>query len=161
MAYVGNNIGVFGVEMGALVAITAAAKDPSIKAVAVDSVPSDSDGVLGESVRRRYPFANFATSRLARLGTYLYYFDGCYQREPVCDTARKIDGRDVLLLAGVDAQEFQDSTSKLSKCFAGGNRIGGKIDLSPSGYSIINASLEQSESYDQRLIDFFRQSLSQ
>jgi len=32
--------------------------------------------------------------------------------------------------------------------------------LSPSGFSIINASLEQSEAYDQRLIDFFRNSLS-
>lgn len=161
VAYVGKNLGVFGVEMGAIVAISAAAKDPSIRAVAVDSVPSDSDGVLRESVKRRYPFANFATSKLARIGTYLYYFDGCYQRETVCDTARRIDGRDVLLLAGVDAQEYQESTSKLNRCFAPANRIVGKTDLSPSGFSIINASLEQSESYDQRLIDFFRQSLSE
>jgi hypothetical protein len=36
-----------------------------------------------------------------------------------------------------------------------------KTDLSPSGYSIINASLELSESYDQRVIDFFRQALGQ
>ncbi|MEO7540285.1 MAG: alpha/beta fold hydrolase [Pyrinomonadaceae bacterium] len=161
MALVGRDLGIYGVEMGAIVAIAAAAKDAGVKALAVDSAPPDSDGVLGESVRHRYPFANFATSRLARLGTYLYYFDGCYEREPACDMARRIDDRNILLLAGVDAQEFQDSTSKLNKCFGPHNNVGGKTDLSPSGYSIINASMEQSQAYDQRLIDFFRDSLAQ
>lgn len=155
-----NKMGIFGVEMGAMVAVATAAKDPAVKALAVDSVPVDSDGVLNRSVGRRFPFASFATTRLAQLGTRMYYFDGCYQREPVCDTARKVEGRNVLLLAGIDAQDFQDSTSRLTKCFASNNRIESKTDLSPSGFSIINASMEQSETYDQRLIDFFRGSLS-
>ena len=155
-----NKMGIFGVEMGAMVAVATAAKDPAVKALAVDSVPVDSDGVLNRSVGRRFPFASFATTKLAQLGTRMYYFDGCYQREPVCDTARKVEGRNVLLLAGIDAQDFQDSTSKLSKCFASNNKIESKTDLSPSGFSIINASMEQSETYDQRLIDFFRGSLS-
>lgn len=159
IALVGKNLGIFGIEMGAIVAVATAAKDTSIKAVAVDSAPLDSDGVLKESVDRRFPFASFATARLAQLGTRMYYFDGCYQREPVCDTARKVENRNVLLLAGIDAQDFQDSTSKLSKCFAANNKIESKTDLSPSGFSIINASMEQSETYDQRLIDFFRSSL--
>ena len=156
---VGKNLGVYGVEMGALVAVSMAAADPGIKAVAVDSVPQDSDGVLKDSVDRRFPFASFATSKLARLGTYMYYFDGCYQREPVCDIARRIEGRSVMLLSGVDAQEFQESTAKLSKCFPANNKVETKLDLSPSGFGIINASIEQSEAYDQRLIDFFRNSL--
>ncbi len=160
IALVGKHLGIFGVEMGAMVAVSAAAKDPSVKAVAIDSVPMDADGVLKESVERRYPFASFATSKLAQLGTRLYYFDGCYNREPVCETARRFENRDVLLLAGVDAQDFQESTSKLSKCFAANNKIESKTDLSPSGFSIINASMEQSEAYDQRLIDFFRNSLT-
>ena len=155
-----NKMGIFGVEMGAMVAIATAAKDKTIKAVAADSAPADSDGVLIETVDRRFPFASFATAKLAQLGTRMYYFDGCYQREPVCDTAKKLDNRNVLLLAGVDAAEFQDSTSKLGKCFASTNKVESKTDLSPSGYSIINASMEQSETYDQRLIDFFRNSLS-
>lgn len=155
-----NKMGIFGVEMGAIVAVATAANDKTIKAVAVDSVPSDSDGVLMENVDRRFPFASFATSRLAQVGARMYYFDGCYQREAVCETSKKVDNRDVLLLAGVDAPEFQESTSKLSKCFAPTNRLQSKTDLSPSGYSIINASMEQSEVYDQRLIDFFRTSLS-
>ena len=89
----------------------------------------------------------------------MYFIDGCYNREAACDTARRVENRNILLLAGVDAQDFQTSTSKLSKCFPVSNKIESKLDLSPSGFSIINASLEQSEIYDQRLIDFFRNSL--
>ncbi len=155
-----NKMGIFGVEMGAIVAVATAAKDKTIKAVAIDSVPADSDGVLVEAVDKRFPFASFATARLAQIGTRVYYFDGCYQREAVCETARKIEGSNVLLLAGVDAPEFQDSTLKSSKCFPQSNKVDTKTDLSPSGFSIINASMEQSETYDQRLIDFFRNSLS-
>lgn len=157
---VGKDIGIYGVEMGSMVAVMAASKDANIKAIALDSVPQDSDSVLSESVDRRFPFASFATSKLAQLGTRIYFFDGCYQREPVCETARRVSDRNILLLAGVDAPDFQDSTSKMSKCFPVSNKIQSKLDLSPSGFSIINASMDQSESYDQRLIDFFRDSLS-
>ncbi len=160
IALVGPNLGVYGVEMGALVALSTAAKDNSIKAIAIDSAPQDSNGVLRQSVGERFPFASFVTKSLAELGTRLYYFDGCYQRELICDTARKTENRKVLLLAGIDAPDFQESTSKLNKCFPTSNKIESKLDLSPSGYGIINASMEQSEAYDQRLIDFFRNSLS-
>ena len=159
IALVNKSIGIFGVEMGSIVAIALAAKDQNIKAIAVDSVPADSDGVLKGSIEKRFPFASVATSKLAQLGTHLYYFDGCFQRALVCDVAKKVENRSILLLAGVDAQEFQDSTARLNKCFAVSNKIEGKIDLSPSGFSITNASMEQSEAYDQRLIDFFRSSL--
>lgn len=157
---VGKNIGIFGVEMGALVAISLASKDQTIKAIALDSVPQDSDGLLTAAVDKRYPFASFATAKLAKLGTRFYFFDGCYKREPACDTARTIENRNIMLLAGVDAQDFQDSTTKLAKCFPVSNKFENKLDLSPSGYSITNASMEQSEAYDQRLIDFFRNSLT-
>lgn len=156
---IGKNIGIFGVEMGAMVAINTAAKDPSVKALAVDSIPADSDEVLRESVERRFPFASFATTKLAKLGTYLYFFDGCYQRHPLCEAAKGVASTDVLVLAGVDAQNFQESTSKLSKCFPATAKLETKTDLSPSGFSITNASMDQSEAYDQRLIDFFRNSL--
>lgn len=157
---IGKNIGIFGVEMGAMVALNAAAKDDAVKAVVVDSVPADSDELLRESVKKRYPFASFATTRLANLGTYMYYFDGCYQRVPVCETAKSVDNTNVLLLAGVDAPNFQESTTRLGKCFPGSTKTESKTDLSPSGFSIMNASMEQSEAYDQRLIDYFRSVLS-
>jgi len=157
---VGKNIGIFGIEMGAMVAIATAAKDVNVKAIAVDSVPQDSDSLLKESVGRRFPFARVVTTRLAQLGTRLYYFDGCYQRENVFETARKIENRNLLVLAGVDEPDFQESSARLTKSFPVSNKLDAKLDLSPSGYSIVNASMEQSAAYDQRLIDFFRNSLS-
>jgi len=66
-----------------------------------------------------------------------------------------------MLLAGVDETAFQDSTAKLGKCFLPSTTVDVKTDLSPSGYSIINASIELSEAYDQRVIDYFRQSLGE
>lgn len=159
-ALVGANIGIYGVEMGSLPALSTAAKDQGIKAIALDSVPQDSDDVLRQAVVKRYPFGSAATSRLAKLGTYLYFYDGCYRREGACDMAASLTGRNVLLLAGIDAPEFQDSTSKLAKCFPAGSKVESIGNLSPSGYSIVNASIEQSDAYDQRLIDFFHNSLA-
>ncbi|MBV9240566.1 MAG: hypothetical protein JO314_01035 [Acidobacteria bacterium] len=156
---VGKNVGVYGVEMGALPSLSAAAKDQGIKAIALDSVPQDSDDVVREAVVKRYPFAGAATAKLAKLGTYLYFYDGCYRRDPACDVASSVGAKNVLLLAGVDAPDFQDSTGRLSKCFPTGSKIESFTNLSPSGYSIMNASLEQTDAYDQRLIDFFRNSL--
>lgn len=156
---VGANIGVYGVELGGIAALTTAEKDKSVKAIALDSMPDASDQVLEGAVDRRFPFASEATTRLAKLGTYLYYFDGCYRRGSFCEMAKKIENSNVLLLAGLDAATFQDSASRLSKCFAGNTKVESKLDLSPSGFSIITASLEQSEAYDQRVIDFFRNSL--
>jgi pimeloyl-ACP methyl ester carboxylesterase len=156
---VGKNIGIYGVEMGASVALIAASRDKGVKALALDSVPESADSILSETVERRYPFASSATAGLAKLGTRLYFFDGCYQRQTACDTARQITDRNILLLAGIDAAEFQSATSKLAKCLSASNRVQTKLDLSPSGFRIINASMEQSEAYDQRLIDFFRDAL--
>jgi pimeloyl-ACP methyl ester carboxylesterase len=160
IALVGTDIGVYGVELGAVSALSIAAKDKSIKALALDSVPGASDNIVSETIVWRFPFASPITSRFAKLGTYLYFFDGCYNREMSCNVAKQIQDRSILLLAGLDAAAYQDSTSKLAKCFPANNRVETKTDLSPSGFSIINASMEQSENYEQRLIDFFRNSLT-
>ena len=157
-ALVGTNIGIYGVEMGAMTAISAAG-DKTIKALVLDSVPQDSDDLLAAAVERRFPFASSITAKFAQTGTYLYFFDGCYRRDYLCETANAIGDRKVLLLAGSDAPRFQDSTAKLAKCFPNTTKVESKTDLSPSGYSIINASLEQSEVYDQRVIEFFKMSL--
>ncbi len=156
---VGQNIGFYGVDLGALAALSAAAKDESVKAVALDSVPANSDDLLTSAIDRNFPFASSVTGKFARLGTRLYFFDGCYRNDSPCDAAKQIGNRQVLLLAGSDAPAFQTSTEKLSRCFPPTTKIEAKIDLNPSGYSITNASLEQSEAYDQKIIEFFKQTL--
>jgi len=160
VALVGKNIGFYAVEMGALAALSAAANDASVKAIALDSVPAASDDILTSATDKRFPFVSSVTSKFAQLGTYLYFYDGCYKRNLACDTAKSISNRQVLLLAGQDAPDLQSSTAKLNRCFPADTKVEAKMDLSPSGYGITNASLEQSAAYEQRVIEFFKQTLS-
>jgi len=158
---IGGGIGIYGLEMGALSALSTAVANPDVKAIALDSVPTDSDAMLASVIERRFPFGSSVTRQLGKMGTYAYYFDGCYSRVPACEMAKQLQNRSVLLLAGADAREFQESTSKLSKCLSNSVKLDSKTDLSPSGMGILNASIETAESYDQRIIDFFRNSLAQ
>jgi len=157
---IGQSIGVYGVEMGALAALSAAAKDEGVKALALDSAPETSDDLLASAIDRRFPFASSITSKVARPGTYLYFYNGCYKRDSACDLAKSLSNRQVLLLAGNDAPQFQNSTSNIAKCFPSETKTETKTDLNPSGYGVTNASLEQSEAYDKRIIEFFKQALS-
>ncbi|HXG85729.1 MAG TPA: alpha/beta fold hydrolase [Pyrinomonadaceae bacterium] len=159
MNLVGRSIGIYGVDMGAMAAISTAAREEDIRAIALDSVPADADALLASSVDRRFPFASSLTTKFAEFGSRLYFFNGCYNRDSLCGTAKSVANREVLLLAGSDAPAFQTSTEKLSRCFPQSTKVDAKTDLNPSGYSLTNASLEQSEAYDQRVIAFFKQSL--
>lgn len=156
---VGQNIGIYGVDLGALVALAAASNDENIKAVALDSVPASSDAMLAAAVDKNFPFASFLTGKLAAVGARAFFFDGCYKNISPCAAAKTISNKQVLLLAGSDAPDFQTSTEKLSRCFPTNTKLTEKTDLNPSGFSITNASLDQSEAYDQRIIDFFKQNL--
>ena len=157
---VGQNVGFYGIEMGAISALNAAAKDQNIKALALDSIPSASDDVLASAIEKRFPFASSVTSRIANIATPLYFYNGCYRNDAVCDLAKSVGNRQVLLLAGSDAPNLQDSTAKLNRCFPNGTKVEVKTDLNPSGYGLMNASLEQSAAYDQRVIEFFKVALS-
>jgi pimeloyl-ACP methyl ester carboxylesterase len=158
---VGPEVGVYGLEMGALAACSTASNDPSIKVLALDSVPRDSDAVLASSVARRFPFASSVTAELARLGAVPYFFNGCYSRIPACESAKKMTNRKVMLLAGLDEPDLQDSTNKVARCFPQSTTVVTETGLSPPGFNMSNASIETSEAYDQRVIDFFRVALTQ
>lgn len=160
MPLVGKDIGLYGIEMGALAGLNAATADQSIKALVLDSVPADSDRLMADVIGKRFPFASGITSKFASLGTYPYFYEGCYLRATSCESARTLANRRTLLLGGVDSPDFQESTAKLSKCFPGNTTVDSKTDLSPSGMGLINASIELSESYDQRVIDFLKQALT-
>ena len=157
---VGAKIGVYGVELGSLAALGAAVKDPSITAVALDSVPTDSTAVIAAAVERRFPFGSSVTGELAKLGARIYFYNGSFENFSTCDAGKAIAGRKIMLLSGFDAPELQASTTKLGHCIQSGPNIETKYDLSPSGYSIITASLEKSQDYEQRVIDFFRLALA-
>jgi pimeloyl-ACP methyl ester carboxylesterase len=158
---VGNKIGIYGIELGALVALRAAAKDSSIAALALDSVPTDSQAVISNAVEHRFPFGSTVTARLAGMGAPIYFYNGSFGDSSACETGKNVLDRKVLLLAGVDSPSLQASTSKLGRCIqSGGVNVETKYDLSPSGYSIMNASIDKAQDYEQRVIDFFRLALS-
>lgn len=159
-AALAGDIGIFGIELGALVGLSAAAQDENIKALVLDSIPAQSNDVLDLAVERRFPFAGTITSKLAENGTYFYFARGCYDRGSVCGKANSVSGRKVLLLAGADEPELQDSTTKISRCFPNSTVVETKMDFNLSGYGIMKASLEQADAYDQKVIEFFKNNLS-
>lgn len=156
---VGQNVGFYGVEMGAFAALSAAAKNDTVKALALDSVPQNSDDLLASAIGKRFPFASSITSKIAGIGTHLFFYNGGYTRDSICDAAKSTANRKVLLLAGSDAPDLQSSTTKLNRCFPSDTNVEAKTDLSPSGFGMANASIEQTSLYDRRVIDFFKQNL--
>lgn len=156
---VGKDFGIYGVEMGAYAGLSAAAREENIKALALDSIPLSSDELLASVNSRHFPFLGAVTSKIAGWGTYLYYLNGCYRHDSICDTAKSVSNRKLLLLAGTDAPNYLDATRNFQNCLPESNVIESKLDLTPSGYNINNASTEQSAAYDQRVIDFFKRSL--
>lgn len=155
-----GNIGIFGIELGALVGLSAAARDESVKALALDSVPAQSNEVLDLAIEKRFPFAGVITAKLAENGTYFYFARGGYDRSSGCGKANSVSGRKVLLLAGADEAQLQDSTTKISRCFPNSTVVETKMDFNLSGYGIMKASLEQADAYDQKIIEFFKVNLS-
>ena len=156
---VGKDIGIYGVEMGALVGLSTASKDESIKTLVLDSAPLMSNDLLASAVNRKFPFASFLTSRMAKGGSYLYFATGCYERQSVCDIAKSVSNRNVLLLAGNDAPVLRNSTANLSACFPSQTNVKSFTDLNPSGFDIINAAVESSNSYEQKVIYFMQSTL--
>jgi pimeloyl-ACP methyl ester carboxylesterase len=156
---VGKTFGIYGVELGALAAISAASKEPNVKALAVDSVLKDSDDLLADIIDHKYPFASSLTSKIAQLGTYSYFFNGGYSRESMCEDAKIISNRKILMLAGNDTPHIQASAEEVANCFSNPANVEKKLDLMPSGYNIVSASSEQSRIYDERVIDFFKNQL--
>jgi len=156
---VGEEIGIYGVEMGGLTALAAAARDQSVRALALDSIPSRSNDLVDSVIEKRYPFVSFITSRMAQGGTYLYYASGCYDRQSVCDVARTVRDRRALLLSGLDVPALKSSTEAVSGCFPSDTRVQSVTDLAASGVDLISVSPDKADSYDQKVIYFFQENL--
>lgn len=159
-ALVGKELGVYGVEMGALAGLSAAAQDTEIKVLALDSIPRGSDDIIKSAVSKRYPFASFLTGKIAQNGAYIYFLDGSYKNQNACEVAKNTADRKVFVIAGHDTPPLQESSAEIAGCFPKQTSVEKKMDVMLSGYNIVNASLEQAEAYDQRVIDFFRRNLS-
>lgn len=155
----GDSFGVFGVEMGAYAALSAASQNPKVRSLALDSVPDTPDEVLRAAVKSRTGFENDPLRQLARGGTRLYFL-GDYHNRSACTIAESLSGRQVLLLSGADAGALHGQTQILSKCFPGGVKAEVQTELPLTGLTLASASPEQGETYDRRVIEFFDRTLN-
>ena len=155
---VGENVGVYGVELGAYTALSAASKNASIKVLVLDSVPRDPDELVSSSVVGDVGVNNKILIALSRLAARAYFL-GNYENKSSCDLAKTLKTQRVLLLAGGDNLSLRDSTASLVKCFLEPANLESKLDLSLTGYTLPSATGEQGEGYDRPVIDFFNKNL--
>ncbi|HYP52480.1 MAG TPA: hypothetical protein VEQ42_03010 [Pyrinomonadaceae bacterium] len=155
---IGERVGLYGVELGAYAALTAAAREPRAQSLVLDSVPSSPDDVLTSAVRSNTGFDNFVVRFLARAGTRVYFLGG-YANTESCAAARALGQRHVLLLAGQDAPHLRDSTAALARCLGPDTVAETVTDLPLTGVTLGTATGEQGELYDRRAIDFFDRTL--
>lgn len=155
---VGGPIGVYGVEMGAYVALDAASRSPDVRALALDSVPSSPDDVVASAVNARTSTNSRVFRRLGLWGVKLYSL-GKYRGTPSCELAQSSSNRRVLLLAGESSDPLRASTSALANCFPRNSSVDVKLGLPLTGFNLPASTGEQEEAYDRPVIDFFDKAL--
>jgi hypothetical protein len=167
--FIGDSIGIYGVELGGYAALVAAgerlsapnrANTPSIRvrALALDSVPSNTDAMLRRAIFLRTGLMSDFMFDLARFGTRVYFLRS-YQDMSACDAAARVRDARVLLLSGGEAGDLRTSTQKLAQCFPSNTNVETQLDLPITALSP-TATGEQGERYDRRIIEFFDRALN-
>jgi pimeloyl-ACP methyl ester carboxylesterase len=157
-ALVGEHIGLYGVELGALAALEAAQQRTDVKALALDSVPKSSDELLQAAVKDDIGIDNSVVQYLVRTAMRVY-LAGDYKDINACVIAAGLKDRHVMLLSGPETGYLKDSTATLVRCFPAAEKVEAKLDLPLTGFRLPSATGEQGEAYDRPVIDFFDRSL--
>ena len=150
--------GVYGVELGAYAAMSAAVHDSTVQVLVLDSVPRSSDEMINAGVTQQIGVANNTLLSITRLATRVYFM-GHYQNGSTCQMANELKNPRVLLLAGADDGYLRESTADLQRCFQNKANVEAKLDLPLTGFSLPSATGEQGEGYDRPVIDFFARNL--
>jgi pimeloyl-ACP methyl ester carboxylesterase len=150
--------GVYGIELGAYAAISAAAQDSSLRVLVLDSLPRSSDELIDARVSNHLGVGNNTVLSVARFATRVYFM-GQYKNGSSCQMASELKNPRVLLLAGADDGYLRDSTAALQRCFPNKANVEAKLDLPLTGFSLPSATGEQGEGYDRPVIDFFAKNL--
>ncbi|MBV9209181.1 MAG: alpha/beta fold hydrolase [Acidobacteria bacterium] len=155
---VGEQVGIYGTELGGYAGLLAATHDTGVRALALDSIPATPDELLRTVVKDRTGFDNGMVYMLARGGARLYFFRR-YKNEGACAAANSLSNRRVLLLAGGGGGILRDSTNALAHCFPASSTVEVSSDLLITGFNLSSATSQQSEAYDRRVIEFFDKAL--
>ena len=155
---VGDNVGLYGIEMGAYAALRAAVNDTTIRVLVLDSLPRNPEEVLQAAVRNDLEVDSRPVRFLTRSATKAYFL-GRFDNTATCDLAGTLKDQKVLLLSGKDAGYLRDSTIDVAKCFPNNSNVELKYDLPLTGFRLPSATGEQGEGYDRLVIDFFDRNL--
>ncbi len=155
---VGQHVGFYGVELGALAALEAAQNHSEVTTLVLDSVPLSSDDLLRAAVKEDLGLNNSLVHYLVRNALRVYFL-GQYYNITVCEIAASLKDRRIVLLSGPEAESLRESTLALAQCFPSSLHVEIKTDLPLTGYKLASATGEQGEAYDRRVIDFFDRNL--
>jgi pimeloyl-ACP methyl ester carboxylesterase len=155
---VGNQVGLFGVELGAYAALRAASQDQGVKVLALDSVPGNADEILKATVKNDLGMNVPLLPALTRLATHIYFL-GRYENTAACQIAASLSTQRVLLLSGADAGELRESTSNLARCFQNPANVELKTDLPLTAFNLPSATGQDGERYDRQVIEFLDKNL--
>jgi pimeloyl-ACP methyl ester carboxylesterase len=155
---VADNLGVYGVELGAYSALKAARTDSRIKVLALDSIPRAPDELLNSAVSNCVGIDN-GLLRYLSLAAMKIYLLGSYEGTSACEIAASVRDQRVLLLSGSEAGSLRDATASLQRCFPTPANVETRTDLPLSGFSLPSATGEQGEAYDRVVIEFFDRNL--
>ena len=155
---VGPNIGLYGVELGAVAALEAAQNHSEVTSLVLDSVPVSSDDLVQAAVKEDIGIDNNLIQYLVRNALRIYFM-GQYYNISACEIAASMKNRRVLLLSGPEADQLRASTVALARCFPPSVTLETKADLPLTGFRLPSATGEQGEGYDRRVIEFFDRNL--
>ena len=155
---VGENLGIYGVELGAYSALKAARNEPQIKVMVLDSVVSSPTDLLNTAVSSCVGLDNGLVQYFSRVAMKAYMLGG-YDDTSACEFARGISDQKVMLLSGTDAGALRDATASLQKCFPNAGNVDVRTDLPLSGFGLPSVTGEQGEAYDRVVIEFFARNL--
>ncbi|MEP6718825.1 MAG: hypothetical protein ABJB21_06775 [bacterium] len=150
--------GVYGVELGAYAAMSAAVQDSTLRVLVLDSVPRSSDELINAGVSQHIGVANKTLLSIARFATRVYFMNQ-YQNGSACQMASELKNPRVLLLAGADDGYLRDSSADVQRCFQNKAHVEAKLDLPLTGFNLPSATGELGEGYDRPVIDFFARNL--
>lgn len=155
---VGEQVGLFGVELGGYAALRAAAQDQGVSVLALDSVPRNPDELVQTTVKVDLGASVPLLPALASQAMHVYFL-GRYENTTACQIAETLSPRRVLLLSGRDAGGLRESTIELARCFRNPASVEVKTDLPLTAFNLPSATGEDGEGYDRQVIEFLDKNL--
>lgn len=146
--------GIYGISMGAAVALTVAARDERLGAVAADSPYTDLGDSLGRHMRLMYPVPRVPFQWFV-LATYRLRFGVWPDRVSPATAARALGTRRLLLIQGADDQRMPMAGAQAIAQAAGAS---GELWVIPGAAHLEGFSLDPA-GYLARLTQFFASSL--